>query len=216
MPIVAPSLLSANFLRLEEDCNMLNESQADWFHLDVMDGRFVPNISFGLPIIEQVRKATNKVCDVHLMILEPEKYAEAFKNAGADFLTVHIEACTHLHRNIQQIKGLGMKAGVALNPHTPVSSLSEVLHDIDLVLIMSVNPGFGGQKFIPNTLNKIRQLRQMIDEKGLNVHIEIDGGITVENASSIVEAGADVLVAGNTVFKSANPKETIAQLKAAH
>jgi ribulose-phosphate 3-epimerase len=215
MPIVAPSLLSANFLRLQEDCNMLNESQADWFHLDVMDGRFVPNISFGLPIIEQVRKATNKVCDVHLMILEPEKYAEAFKNAGADFLTVHIEACTHLHRNIQQIKGLGMKAGVALNPHTPVTSLSEVLHDIDLVLIMSVNPGFGGQKFIPNTLNKIRQLRKMIDEKGLNVHIEIDGGITVENASSIVEAGADVLVAGNTVFKSANPKETIAQLKAA-
>jgi ribulose-phosphate 3-epimerase len=215
MPIVAPSLLSANFLRLQEDCNMLNESQADWFHLDVMDGRFVPNISFGLPIIEQVRKATNKVCDVHLMILEPEKYAEAFKNAGADFLTVHIETCTHLHRNIQQIKGLGMKAGVALNPHTPVSSLSEVLHDIDLVLIMSVNPGFGGQKFIPNTLNKIRQLRKMIDEKGLNVHIEIDGGITVENASSIVEAGADVLVAGNTVFKSANPKETIAQLKAA-
>jgi ribulose-phosphate 3-epimerase len=215
MPIVAPSLLSANFLRLEEDCKMLNESQADWFHLDVMDGRFVPNISFGFPIIEQVRKTTNKVCDVHLMILEPEKYTEAFKNVGADFLTIHIEACTHLHRNIQQIKGFGMKAGVALNPHTPVSSLSEILHDIDLVLIMSVNPGFGGQKFIPNTINKIKQLRRMIDEKGLNVHIEIDGGITVENASSIVEAGADVLVAGNTVFKSANPKETIAQLKAA-
>jgi ribulose-phosphate 3-epimerase len=194
---------------------MLNESQADWFHLDVMDGRFVPNISFGFPIIEQVRKTTNKVCDVHLMILEPEKYTEAFKNAGADFLTIHIEACTHLHRNIQQIKGFGMKAGVALNPHTPVSSLSEILHDIDLVLIMSVNPGFGGQKFIPNTINKIKQLRRMIDEKGLNVHIEIDGGITVENASSIVEAGADVLVAGTTVFKSANPKETIAQLKAA-
>jgi ribulose-phosphate 3-epimerase len=215
MPIVAPSLLSANFLRLEEDCKMLNESQADWFHLDVMDGRFVPNISFGFPIIEQVRKTTNKVCDVHLMILEPEKYTEAFKNVGADFLTIHIEACTHLHRNIQQIRGFGMKAGVALNPHTPVSSLSEILHDIDLVLIMSVNPGFGGQKFIPNTINKIKQLRRMIDEKGLNVHIEIDGGITVENASSIVEAGADVLVAGNTVFKSANPKETIAQLKAA-
>jgi len=215
MPIVAPSLLSANFLRLEDDCNMLNRSQADWFHLDVMDGRFVPNISFGLPIIEQVRKATNKVCDVHLMILEPEKYAEAFKNAGADFLTVHIEACTHLHRNIQQIKGLGMKAGVALNPHTPVSLLSEVLHDIDLVLIMSVNPGFGGQKFIPNTFEKIRQLRKMIDEKGLQIHIEIDGGVTVENASSIIQAGADVLVAGNTVFKSADPVATIAQLKAA-
>jgi ribulose-phosphate 3-epimerase len=216
MPIVAPSLLSANFLKLQEDCDMLNESQADWFHLDVMDGRFVPNISFGLPIIEQVRKATKKVCDVHLMILEPEKYTEAFKNAGADFLTVHIEACTHLHRNIQQIKSLGMKAGVALNPHSPVNSLSEVLQDIDMVLIMSVNPGFGGQKFIPNTLDKIRQLRKMIDEKGLNVHIEIDGGVTVENASSIIQAGADVLVAGNTVFKSANPKETIAQLKAAH
>jgi ribulose-phosphate 3-epimerase len=216
MPIVAPSLLSANFLKLQEDCDMLNESQADWFHLDVMDGRFVPNISFGLPIIEQVRKATKKVCDVHLMILEPEKYTEAFKNAGADFLTVHIEACTHLHRNIQQIKSLGMKAGVALNPHSPVNSLSEVLQDIDMVLIMSVNPGFGGQKFIPNTFNKIKQLRKMIDEKGLNVHIEIDGGVTVENASSIIQAGADVLVAGNTVFKSANPKETIAQLKAAH
>ncbi len=216
MPIVAPSLLSANFLRLEEDCNMLNESQADWFHLDVMDGRFVPNISFGFPILEQVRKATKKICDVHLMILEPEKYAEAFKNAGADFLTVHFEACTHLHRNIEQIKSLGMKAGVALNPHTPISLLSEVLHDIDLVLLMSVNPGFGGQKFITNTLEKIKHLHKMIDDKGLNVHIEVDGGVTVENALSIVEAGADVLVAGNTVFKSPDPKTTIARLKAIH
>jgi ribulose-phosphate 3-epimerase len=216
MPIIAPSLLAANFLKLQEDCNMLNESQADWFHLDVMDGRFVPNISFGLPVIEQVCKATDKTCDVHLMIVEPEKYAGAFKNAGADILTVHIEACTHLHRNIEQIKSLGMKAGVALNPHTPVNLLSEILHDIDLVLIMSVNPGFGGQKFIPNTLDKIRTLRKMINDKGLQVHIEIDGGVTIDNAPSIIRAGADVLVAGNTVFKSPDPKATIAQLKALH
>jgi len=216
MPIIAPSLLAANFLKLQEECNMLNKSQADWFHLDVMDGRFVPNISFGLPVIEQVCKATDKTCDVHLMIVEPEKYAEAFKNAGADILTVHIEACTHLHRNIEQIKSLGMKAGVALNPHTPVGLLSEVLHDIDLVLIMSVNPGFGGQKFILYTLDKIRTLRKMIDEQGLEVHIEIDGGITTANAPSIVQAGADVLVAGNTIFRSPDPAATIAQLKAIH
>lgn len=214
MAIIAPSLLSANFLNLEADCNMLNESEADWFHLDVMDGRFVPNISFGPMIIDFFRKATTKVCDVHLMIVEPEKYAEQFKNAGADILTVHIETCHHLHRNIQQIKSLGMKAGVAVNPHTPVAALSDILHDIDLVCLMSVNPGFGGQKFIPNTLQKIKQLRKMTDEKGLKVHIEIDGGVTLENAPSIIAAGADVLVAGNTVFKSANPKETIAKLKA--
>lgn len=214
MPIIAPSLLAANFLNLEAECKMLNESQADWFHLDVMDGRFVPNISFGLPVIEQIRKATNKICDVHLMILEPGNYAEAFKNAGADILTVHYEACTHLHRNIQQIKSLGMKAGIALNPHTPVALLSDVLHDIDLVLIMSVNPGFGGQKFIPQTLEKIKQVRKMMNEKGLKAHIEIDGGVTVENAASIVQAGADVLVAGNTVFKSSDPTKTIAELKA--
>lgn len=213
MPIIAPSLLSANFLNLQADCAMLNESEADWYHLDVMDGRFVPNISFGPMLIEFFRKATTKVCDVHLMIQEPEKYAEQFKNAGADNLTVHIEACNHLHRNMQQIRSLGMKAGVALNPHTPVSSLSDILHDIDLVCLMSVNPGFGGQKFIPYTLEKIKQLRKMIDERGLNVHIEIDGGVTLENAPSIIAAGADVLVAGNTVFKSADPKATIAQLK---
>jgi ribulose-phosphate 3-epimerase len=214
MSLIAPSLLSANFLSLQQDCNMLNESQADWFHLDVMDGRFVPNISFGPMIIDFIRKTTNKVCDVHLMILEPEKYAEAFQKAGADILTVHIEACTHLHRNIQQIKGLGMQAGVAVNPHTPVEGLKDILADIDVVCLMSVNPGFGGQAFIPHTLNKIKQLRRMIDEAGLNVKIEIDGGVTLANAPDIIAAGADVLVAGNTVFKSANPVETIAQLKA--
>lgn len=213
MPTIAPSLLSANYLNLAADCNMLNESQADWYHLDVMDGNFVPNISFGPMLIEFFRKATTKVCDVHLMINEPEKYAEAFKKAGADILTVHYEACHHLHRNIQQIKGLGMKAGVAINPHTPVEVLKDILADIDMVCMMSVNPGFGGQSFIPNTLNKIKELRKMIDEKGLNVDIEIDGGVTLENAKSIIDAGATVLVAGNTVFKSANPTQTIALLK---
>ena len=213
MLIIAPSLLSANFLNLDADCKMLNESQADWYHLDVMDGRFVPNISFGPMIVSFFRKATTKVCDVHLMIEEPGKYAEQFKNAGADVLSVHIEACPHLHRNIQQIKALGMKAGVAINPHTPIESLQDVLADIDLVCMMSVNPGFGGQKFIQNTLKKIKTLRKMIDEKGLNVLIEIDGGVTLENAGTIVAAGADVLVAGNTVFSSQDPKATIAQLK---
>lgn len=213
MPIIAPSLLSADFLQLASACKMLNESSADWFHLDVMDGRFVPNISFGPMIVEFIRKATTKVCDVHLMIEEPEKYAEQFKNAGADILTVHIEACKHLHRNIQQIKSLGMKAGVAINPHTPVSLLENILQDIDLVCLMSVNPGFGGQKFIPQTIDKIKTLRQMCTDKNLPTHIEIDGGVTLENAPTIIAAGADVLVAGNTVFKSSNPIETIAKLK---
>lgn len=213
MPIIAPSLLSANYLNLEADCKMLNESEADWYHLDVMDGNFVPNISFGPMLVEFFRKATTKVCDVHLMIVEPEKFAEQFKNAGADILSVHIEACNHLHRNIQQIRSLGMKAGVAINPHTPVSELSDVLADIDLVCMMSVNPGFGGQKFIQHTLEKIKQLRKMIDERGLKVQIEIDGGVTIENAPSIIASGADVLVAGNTVFRSADPKKTISQLK---
>ena len=214
MAIIAPSLLSADFLHLEKDCNMLNESKADWFHLDVMDGRFVPNISFGPMMIEFFRKATTKICDVHLMIVEPEKYAEAFKKAGADILTVHIETCQHLHRNIQQIKSLGMQAGVAINPHTPVAHLEDILGDIDMVCMMSVNPGFGGQSFIPHTLNKIKALREMIDQRSLKVKIEIDGGVTLENAKSIIGAGADALVAGSTVFKSDNPTETIAKLKA--
>jgi ribulose-phosphate 3-epimerase len=213
MAIIAPSLLSANFLKLEQDCEMLNASEAEWFHLDVMDGRFVPNISFGLPIIAAIRKATKKVCDVHLMIEQPELYIQAFKDAGADVITVHVEACKHLHRNIQQIKALGMKAGVALNPHTPVSSIEEIIADADLVCVMSVNPGFGGQKFIPATLAKIKQLKELIRAKHSSALIEVDGGVTLENASSIIQAGADVLVAGNTVFASSSPIETIKQLK---
>jgi len=213
MPIVAPSLLASNFLRLEEECNMLNESEADWFHLDVMDGQFVPNISYGPMIIEFMRRTTKKPFDVHLMIVEPEKYAEEFKKAGADHVTVHIEACPNLHRNIQQIKSLGMKAGVAINPHSPVNLLIDVLQDIDLVNMMSVNPGYGAQKFIPHTLSKIRELRKLIDNWNLPVLIEVDGGVTLENAKDIVAAGADVLVAGNTVFQSKDPKETILQLK---
>jgi ribulose-phosphate 3-epimerase len=213
MPFIAPSLLSANFLDLKKDCDMLNESEADWFHLDIMDGRFVPNISFGPMLVQFFRKSTKKLCDVHLMILEPEKFASDFANAGADRLTVHLEACPHLHRNIQQIQSLGMKAGVAINPATPVAALSEVLQEIDLVCMMSVNPGFGGQKFIEHTYEKLRQLRKMITDKGLNVHIEVDGGVTLENASSIIAAGADALVAGNTVFSSKDPKATISQLK---
>ena len=215
MAIVAPSLLASDFLNLEKECKMLNKSQADWFHLDVMDGRFVPNISFGLPVIQQIRKATTKVCDVHLMIEEPENYTEAFKKAGADRITVHFEACRHLHRNVQQIKSLGMRAGVALNPHTPVSFLSDILQDLDLVLIMSVNPGFGGQAFIQHTYEKIRQCKKMIVEKKLSTLIEIDGGVTLDNAGDLIKAGADVLVAGTTVFASENPVATIKALKQA-
>ena len=214
MPLIAPSLLSSNFLNLQADCNMLNESQADWYHLDVMDGNFVPNISFGPMLVSFFRKATTKVCDVHLMIENPGNYAEAFKKAGADILTVHLEACPHLHRNIQQIKGLGMQVGVAINPHTPVEALKDIIADIDMVCMMSVNPGFGGQSFIPHTMTKIKQLREMIDKRSLKVKIEVDGGVTLDNAKAIIDAGADVLVAGNTVFSSKDPMATIAALKA--
>lgn len=213
MALIAPSVLSANFLTLSHDIKMINESDADWFHLDVMDGRFVPNISFGLPVIAAIKKEANKILDVHLMIEEPGKFAEDFRNAGADILSVHIEACPHLHRNLQQIKSLGMKAGVAINPHTPVQHLFDVLHDIDVVCMMSVNPGFGGQKFIQYTIEKIKQLKEAILTRQTQTLIEIDGGVTLDNAAEIIHAGADVLVAGNTVFNSPNPTETIHLLK---
>lgn len=215
MPIVAPSLLSADFLRLNEECKMLNESNADWYHLDVMDGRFVPNISFGPMIIEFFRKATTKYCDVHLMIEEPEKYVDAFYKAGANNISVHIEACRHLHRNIQQIKALGINAGVAVNPHTPIAMLADIIKDVDLVCLMSVNPGFGGQSFIEQTYTRIRELKRLITNTGSHAKIEIDGGVSLKNAKAIVEAGADVLVAGNAVFKAENPMDVIDQLKKA-
>ena len=212
MPIIAPSLLAADFLHLGKACEMLNESEAAWFHLDVMDGSFVPNISYGLPIIEQIKKTTTKVMDVHLMIVHPEKYIADFKKAGADVLTVHYEACPHLHSTLQQIKAHGMKAGVALNPHTSVNLLKDVIKDIDVVCVMSVNPGFGGQKFIEHTYDKVRALKQMIVDAGATTLIEIDGGVTEHNASALVKAGADVLVAGTTVFKAADPKAMIVTL----
>jgi ribulose-phosphate 3-epimerase len=214
MPLIAPSLLSANFLHLESECKMLNESKADWFHLDVMDGRFVPNISFGMSIIKQLRKTTSKFFDVHLMIVEPEKFVEEFKNAGADSLTVHLEACPHLHRNIQQIKSLGINAGVAINPSTPVFLLQDIIADIDLVLVMSVNPGFGGQSFIPHTIEKIKELKTLINKTNSSAKIEVDGGVSLQNASEIINAGADILVAGNAILGSENPKETIEKFKA--
>jgi ribulose-phosphate 3-epimerase len=213
MPIIAPSILSADFLNLGRDIEMVNNSEADWFHLDVMDGRFVPNISYGMSIIAQMKKAATKTFDVHLMILEPEKYIDEFAQAGADILTIHYEASTHLHRSLQAIKAKGMKAGVALNPHTPVHILEDILHDIDLVLIMSVNPGFGGQKFIEHSLKKIEALKKMITARGLDTLIEVDGGVTLENALSIVNAGADALVAGNTVFSAPDQAEMIKKLK---
>ena len=213
MPIIAPSLLAANFLELGNACNMLNESEAEWFHLDVMDGSFVPNISFGLPIIEQIRKATTKVCDVHLMIVSPEKYITAFKKAGADILTVHFEACPELSNTLAQIKAEGMKAGVAINPNTDAEVLIPFIKEIDLVCVMSVYPGFGGQKFIETTYEKVVALKEIITKAGASTQIEIDGGVDANNAAALSKAGADVLVAGTTVFKAADPIAMIATLK---
>lgn len=212
--LIAPSVLAADFTRLAADMTMVNNSEADWFHLDVMDGRFVPNITFGMFIIEAMHKMAQKPLDVHLMIVEPEKYIESFRKAGAEVITVHYEACPHLHRTVHQIKETGAKAGVALNPHTPVSVLADLIEDIDLVCLMSVNPGFGGQKFIYRTLDKVRQLREMIDEANAATLIEIDGGVGLQNAESLLQAGADVLVAGSSVFGAKDPVATIAQLKA--
>jgi ribulose-phosphate 3-epimerase len=213
MPIIAPSLLAANFLQLGDACSMLNKSEAEWFHLDVMDGSFVPNISFGLPIIEQIRKATTKVCDVHLMIVSPEKYITAFKKAGADILTVHYEACPELSNTLAQIKAEGMKAGVAINPNTDAEVLAPFIKEIDLVCVMSVYPGFGGQKFIETTYEKVVALKAMITKAGASTLIEIDGGVDATNAAALTKAGADVLVAGTTVFKAADPIAMIASLK---
>ena len=212
--LIAPSVLAADFTNLRAEIDMVNASEADWFHLDVMDGRFVPNITFGMMIIEAIHKMATKPLDVHLMIVEPEKYIESFRQAGADVITVHYETCPNLHRTLQQIRATGAKVGVALNPHTPVTVLEDVLEMLDLVCLMSVNPGFGGQKFIYQTLNKIRKLRTMMDERNLDCHIEIDGGVGLQNAEVILQAGADVLVAGSSLFNAENPTKAIADFKA--
>lgn len=211
--LLAPSVLAADFSRLGADIQMINESTADWFHIDIMDGVFVPNISFGFPVLKAIQQQAEKPLDVHLMIVEPDRYLKQFKTLGADVITVHYEACPHLHRTVQHIRDLGCKAGVALNPHTPVSLLSEILPDLDLVLIMSVNPGFGGQSFIEHSLDKIRRLRQMAERLNPNLIIEVDGGVNLNNTLSLLQAGADVLVAGNAVFASSDPKQTIADFK---
>jgi ribulose-phosphate 3-epimerase len=212
--LIAPSVLAADFANLQRDIKMINESNADWFHIDIMDGVFVPNISFGMPIMAAMKKHTKKPMDVHLMIVNPDQYIKTFKKIGADILTVHYEACTHLHRTLQAIKAEGMKAGVALNPHTPIHLLEDVIKDIDLVCIMSVNPGFGGQSFIENTYVKVKQLKALITTKGASTLIEIDGGVNIYNAKALTEAGADVLVAGSFVFKADDPVVTIKELKA--
>lgn len=215
-PTIAPSILAADFANLEREVVMINESQADWIHVDIMDGVFVPNLSMGLPVVEAIKRHAKKTLDVHLMIVNPEKYVEAFHRAGAEVISVHIEACNHLHRNIQQIKSLGIKAGVAVNPHTSIAGLEDTLADIDLVCLMSVNPGFGGQKFIENTYKKVTELKALIKKTGSTALIEIDGGVNLQNASLLLKAGADVLVAGNFVFSSSDPKEVIKGLKALH
>lgn len=213
MALIAPSMLSADFLNLGSEIEMINNSDADWFHLDVMDGRFVPNISYGMPIIAHMKRLAKKTFDVHLMVEEPERYLEDFKKAGADYLTVHYETGYHLHRTLTSIRALGMKAGLAINPHTPVEMVQDIIHEIDLLLVMSINPGFGGQKFLPLTYSKIRKAKDLITAAGAHTLIEIDGGVTLDNAADIVAAGADVLVAGNTVFASTDPAGTIKKLK---
>lgn len=212
-PLISPSMLSADFCHLAKDIQMVNESAADWFHLDIMDGVFVPNISYGMPLVKAIRSQAEKPLDVHLMIVQPERYVERFKEMGADILTVHWEACTHLHRTIYQIKNADMLAGVALNPHTPVAGLEDVINDVDMVLIMSVNPGFGGQRFIERSLHRVAELKAMIKRNKSECLIEVDGGVDLSNAQALVDAGADVLVAGSAIFSKGNPKEIISQLK---